>query len=161
MQFYFSIGSILDSGGSVNMLILSPDSKMGLFGMTKCQYTYSDYLDSCSQDVVALTKFRLSLHPFPIERGRYVRPKLPRNKRKCVFCNDYIGSEFHVMMECNNRILKDLRIDFMSKVLNVCPDLQLLPLQQQFVYIFSCNDTSIIKETCSWVAKCYEVHNKI
>ena len=41
-----------------------------------------------------ITKFRISAHTLNIEKGRYTRPKVPREKRTCKYCND-MESEAH------------------------------------------------------------------
>ena len=55
------------------------DSKLMLYGKVKRQYSHETYLDSDCYDLRSLVKFRMSIHGFPIERGRYHKPKTPRN----------------------------------------------------------------------------------
>ena len=45
------------------------------------------------------TQIRLSSHLFFIERGRWNRPKLEANDRKCTVC-DIIEDEYHCLIEC-------------------------------------------------------------
>ena len=48
---------------------------------------------------ISLSKFRLSSHNLAIERGRY--ENIPRNERKCIFCNlNVIESEYHLLLVC-------------------------------------------------------------
>jgi hypothetical protein len=50
----------------------------------------------------ALTKLRISAHTLRIETGRYSRPPLDRNERKCQLCNSNdIEDEFHFIFICN------------------------------------------------------------
>ena len=56
-----------------------PSTKLGLYAHLKNDYKYESYLDSAHIHRNELSKFRLSSHWLPIERGRYVRPKLERS----------------------------------------------------------------------------------
>ena len=54
------------------------------------------------------TKFRLNSHTFLVERGRWLKPKLVYEERKCSFCKSGgIEDEYHMAMLCT--VLKDLR----------------------------------------------------
>ena len=53
--------------------------------------------------------FRLSIHWLPIERVRYDKPNIERNKRLCSFCNAAVGNEFHVLMACTNPQVLEIR----------------------------------------------------
>ena len=35
-----------------------------------------------------LSNFRSGCLPLAVETGRYTRPKIPLNERKCIFCNN-------------------------------------------------------------------------
>ena len=133
-------------------------SKLLLYSYVKKEYSYERYLDSGCQNLPALTKFRMSLHWLPIERGRYHKPKIPRRERFCIFCRQRLGSEFHVMMECKSDILKQLRTFFLTKIYDICQSLSILSPQQQFIYIMTCGDMDIISNTVEWVTKCNEIH---
>ena len=47
---------------------------------------------------IALSKFRVSNHKLPIERGRY--ENLERSERKCNVCH-VLGDEFHFLFLCS------------------------------------------------------------
>jgi hypothetical protein len=48
---------------------------------------------------IALSRFRLSSHQLEIERGRY--SNIPRDERKCRFCNrNVIENEYHFLLVC-------------------------------------------------------------
>ena len=49
---------------------------------------------------IALTRLRLSNHNLRIETGRHLRPKLPRQERKCFICIDEIENELHFVVKC-------------------------------------------------------------
>ena len=80
-----------------------------------------------------------------MERGRYNKPKTPRNERLCLFCRKCIGDENHVMMECDHDILKNIREYYISQIvtkilqwsiylqiffqiLHLCTDMNIAPL---------------------------------
>ncbi len=49
-----------------------------------------------------MTKFRISSHRLPIERGRYNKPPLPPEERICTTCpNKPIEDEQHIVLECD------------------------------------------------------------
>ena len=49
-------------------------------------------------------KLRVSNHDLMIERGRYHKPKVPREQRLCFFCRDIgnkqVEDEMHFLCEC-------------------------------------------------------------
>ena len=49
---------------------------------------------------MALSRFRLSNHSLLIETGRYSRPKIERDDRKCFICKDEIEDELHFVTKC-------------------------------------------------------------
>ena len=49
---------------------------------------------------INLTRFRLSNHTLLIETGRYARPRIDRNERKCFKCENEIEDEFHFVTIC-------------------------------------------------------------
>jgi len=59
---------------------------------------------------IAFTRFRLSNHNLPIEKGRY--ENVVRQERKCRYCK-VIGDEYHYLFECY--LFRDDRRLFLSK----------------------------------------------
>ena len=50
---------------------------------------------------IYFTKLRLSSHKFLVERGRWVKPKVPYNERRCTLCNNPdVQDEFHITLCC-------------------------------------------------------------
>ena len=47
-----------------------------------------------------LTKLRISAHALHIETGRYSRPPVPRDKRVCYSCKQFIENEEHFVLYC-------------------------------------------------------------
>ena len=49
----------------------------------------------------ALLQFRLGSHTLPVEQGRFSRPQIPRNLRRCSLCSTRsVGDERHYLFEC-------------------------------------------------------------
>ena len=61
-----------------------------------------------------LCEFRLSNFKLPIVGGRY--NNIPRNQCFCDFCDEnLLGDEFHILLECTNEQIKDLRSNHLPK----------------------------------------------
>ena len=54
------------------------ETKLNIYSRIKTHYKYETYLNLHPYNKI-ITKFRLSNHYLPIEKGRYVKPKLNRN----------------------------------------------------------------------------------
>ena len=76
--------------------------RQNIYSRIKTHYKYETYLT-----LHYFTKFRLSNHYLPIEKGRYVKPKLNRNQRICTFCKSHVGDELHVLFECEHGTIKN------------------------------------------------------
>ena len=49
----------------------------------------------------ALLQFRMGSHALPVEQGRFARPVIPRNLRRCTLCSTRsVGDERHDLLEC-------------------------------------------------------------
>ena len=81
------------------------DCKMQLYSHIKDNYAHEKYFDVKCTELIDFTRFRLSLHCLPIERGRYSKPKTPRTLRVCQFCTKHLGNEYHALMECKHETL--------------------------------------------------------
>ena len=92
--------------------------KLQLYGKLKREYKYEKFLDLGYMRAKSLLKLRMSLHNFPIERGRYANPAVPRHDRICQFCrSDSVGDEFHVLMLlCQHDSLKNIRTKYMKLI---------------------------------------------
>lgn len=51
-------------------------------------------------NLISLIKFRTSNHRLPVEVGRY--NDTPFHERRCPFCVNSLGDEYHYIMECNH-----------------------------------------------------------
>ena len=70
----------------------------------------------------AITKFRISAHSLPIERGRWM--SVHRNKRICPLCigND-LGDEKHYIFHCTNINLVEVREKFLDEIYKTSPEI--------------------------------------
>ena len=77
------------------------DSKLHLFSHVLDLNYIPNYLQHTSDRNLTrdITKFRLSAHCLKIERGRYTKPKTPRNNRICPHCT-LVETEKHFFLEC-------------------------------------------------------------
>ncbi len=85
-------------------------SKCKFYSSIKLQYGPDMYMDiSVSRNIRRYyTKLRLSSHKLLVERGRWTKPKINYEDRKCTFCNSgEIDDEYHLVMTCD--FFKDLR----------------------------------------------------
>ena len=63
-----------------------------------------------------ITQFRISAYTLNFRKGRHARPKVPRDKRTCKYC-DEVGSEAHFILYCNtydnlrNVLFKEFGVD--------------------------------------------------
>ena len=95
----FYTSSILES--EVHNLKQNCDSKLAIYSHIKTNYNYEPYLKSHPYNMY-ITKFRLSDHYLPIERGRYMKPKIPRPERTCTLCKSSVGDEIHALFLCKS-----------------------------------------------------------
>ena len=94
--------------------------KSELYHKIKKSYHFEKYLDSNLQPELKrnLTAIRISGHCLPIE---YLRKKgIERDKRYCNLCDENeIGTEQHVMVDCNNKEMVKLREQLKSNLIKI------------------------------------------
>ena len=61
--------------------------------------SFTQALTYTSSGIHLIRKNYLNTNSLNIERGRYTRPKLPRDKRTCKFCNE-VETETHFVVYC-------------------------------------------------------------
>lgn len=94
------------------------DSKLNTFASCYKDFKLQSYLDFNlpKNKVKFLTKLRISAHILHIEKGRYSKPKLPRNLRLCSVCNE-LENEEHFILHCKkfmnlrNKLFSNLNLD--------------------------------------------------
>ena len=125
------------------------DTKLKIYALIKKGYAYENYLDC--QGFASLTRFRLSCHWLPIERGRYIRPAVPREERICMLCKQAVGTEFHGLFKCTNPQLTNLRTKYLNIMCNIKKQLSRFDDCQRFLYILSCKDQALNPIACQWI----------
>ena len=77
------------------------DSKLMLFSNVLDMQSIPNYLKLFSDRAITreISKFCMSAHYLNIERGRYTKPKTPRNDRICPHCTS-VETETHFFTEC-------------------------------------------------------------
>ena len=91
------------------------ETKLNIYSRIKTHYKYETYLNLHPYNKI-ITEFRLSNHYLPIEKGRYVQPKLNRNQRLCTFCKSHVGDELHVLFECEHGTIKNINTTYHNEI---------------------------------------------
>ena len=73
-----------------------------LFGLEFNQVLYKDMSNDIDRKII--TRWRLSSHSLYIETGRYKRPEVKRDDRKCLIC-DILEDETHALLNCKAHYL--------------------------------------------------------
>ena len=89
----------------------------------------------------SITKFRISNHRLPIESGR--KNSIERPNRLCTACNLFVGDEKHVLLNCTNKILTQLRFKFIARIHNTSPQFIKLSSDSQILYILGMYDETL------------------
>ena len=134
--------------------------KLHIYVMVKNNFRYESYLDNINKYTTTLTRFRLSCHWLPIERGRYKKPIIPREQRFCTFCQNCVGNEFHGLLMCTGTNLENLRKVFLPKIISICPQIQKLSTHDIFLYLIKCHDKSVTTVFAEWVDKCNNLYKE-
>lgn len=91
------------------------ENKLNTFSKIYSQFSLQNYLafGLPKSKTKELSKLRISSHDLLIERGRYFRPKVPRENRLCMTCNK-IEDEEHFMIHCSR--FSTIRNDLFMKM---------------------------------------------
>ena len=139
-------------------MIRENDSKLALYCSLKKHFVYEKYLDVGCQHLTEFTKFRMSNHWLPIERGRYTKPKTPREERFCYFCKNNIGTEYHVLMECDDILMKELRLRFTAKIFKLHPLMEEWPSRSIFQYAMMGIESNFTRLMADWITQCNKLN---
>ena len=106
---------------------------------------------------VTISEYRIAItnlcHKLPLEIGRY--NKIPREFRICNLCpNILFGDEFHLICECSNPRLHNLRIKMLNKIEYLVPTFNKLSKQNQLSYLIALVDKDITNIFSNIVMKC-------
>ena len=88
-------------------------SRLTLYSSIKDDFKEEQYISDVKYYKYrsAITKFRISAHTFPVEKGRW--QSIPRDQRLCPLClGNLIGDEKHYIFYCTMDKLVDIRKDF-------------------------------------------------
>ena len=109
-----------------------------LYHNIKTTFGYETYLDVLPINLrMYLAKLRLSAHSLHIQTGRYARNRVPRNERRCLFCdNNDIEDEFHFVVKCS--CFSSLRKKYLK------PSVYTRPSMFKFIEMLKSDDTVIL-----------------
>ena len=131
-------------------------NKLRTFVRFKKSFKMEHYILSCEPTLRKnFTKLRISAHKLDIEMGRYAKPKVAPENRKCQQCSlNKIEDEFHMFMECpfyameRNKFVSELE-DFTTFDFKINKD-----VFYDIMSSFS-GDPEICKIICSYVNACF------
>ena len=99
-------------------------SRCRLYREIKFTFEMEPYLqNNCNCELrQCLTKIRLSSHKFLVERGRWAKPQIIFQERKCTLCGQLdVEDEHHVLLICSQ--YSGLRAKFIRKQFYVKPSM--------------------------------------
>ena len=94
---------------------INNSSRLTLYSSIKDDFKEEQYISDVKYYKYrsAMTKFRISAHTFPIEKGRW--RSIPRDQGLCPLClSNMIGVEKHYIFHCTIDKLVDARKDFVK-----------------------------------------------
>ena len=106
-----------------------------IYYKVKKQYKFEEYLH-LNQNTLRrhITNIRISTHSLPIESLRKLG--IPRNERLCPLCpTNEIGSEFHILMNCPNPKLTELRHHLDSNLKTLYEQWEKMSKSNKFIYL--------------------------
>ena len=127
------------------------DTKLTYFVQLKTEYMYEKYLNYNRHRYIS--KYRLSDHNLPIERGRYVKPKIPKELRLCTKCKLAMGNEIHVLLECKNTHSKNLNDEFLNEIITICQQFTILQNSEKVIYLLKACDRDVTAILAKWLEK--------
>ena len=132
---------------------INSTSDFRIFKKVKQSFGFERYLNLDNKTLrIAITKVRLSSHLFFIERGRWSKPKINAEDRKCDLCNT-IEDEYHCLIECPK---------FVNERKNCLPEtLKKRPSMYEFVIFLQCSHPTMYHKLgllCFKVMKVYKTH---
>ena len=116
-----------------------PGGKLRMYCTYKHEFKLEKYLLQIkSKDKRQyVTRLRVSSHNLYIEKGRYVRPKIPANQRFCQFCNNKsIDDEIHFVTSC--KLNSELRDDMYSIINQFIPSFCTMDIHEKFHFLITC-----------------------
>lgn len=113
-----------------------------IYKQIKKNYRPEQYISSLENKNLRqhITKIRTSAHCLPIESLR--KKRVPKELRLCNLCNCNIGSEFHVLMQCPQQEMVELRQTLKNKIMTINPQLHKFSSNDLFQYLLLANEKS-------------------
>ena len=135
-------------------------TRMMTYASYKTNFVTEKYLDLIPvvKHRVALTKLRTSSHNLEIERGRYVRPRVKPEQRRCVVCN-VMDDEIHFVTQC--RINACERRIFYQKMSSADPQFTSLNDKEKFIYLMQSNDQETLRWFAKYIYKSFHTRNEL
>ncbi len=111
-------------------------------------YEIKDYIY-----IMALARFRISLHNLKIETGWYSKPKLEVNLRKCIYCDSHeTEDEVHFLNKCT--FFTNERKLLYSKCSKYIHDIYIMNHNVAFIHIMTSTEPSVILATAKYHFTC-------
>jgi hypothetical protein len=124
------------------------------YSLIKSEFQCEKYLSSVSNNKCrnALCKLRTGSHTLEIERGRHLRPIIPRTERLCNICN-LIEDEFHFVTKC--RLYNDERAILYAKIISLIPDFLLMSDMEKFTTMLTSNNEHLLSIVAKFIYKSF------
>ena len=100
----------------------------------------------------------ISSHNLEIERGRYVRPRVKPEQRRCVVCN-VMDDEIHFVTQC--RINACERGIFYQKMSSADPQFTSLNDKEKFTYLMQSNEQETLRWFAKYIYKSFHTRNEL
>ena len=99
-----------------------------------------------------MTKLRISAHKLAIETGRYARPFIPSNMRKCLLCDSgEVEDEFHFLFNCTSP--KNERAILFESAYENCALFSIMNKVDKLKYLLSC-EGKLNQRSCQILQEC-------
>ena len=110
--------------------------KADSYRLFKNNVKYENYLTDIRnrKQRVSFSKYRLSDHCLMVEKGRHIKPIIPRNERFCPSCPTEVEDEIHFITQCtayNNRP------NLFNKIESDVPNFLNMDNQEKFIFLMS------------------------
>jgi hypothetical protein len=132
---------------------VSQNAKLELYKEIKHNYIIEPYLSVIknSKQRQVICQLRTSSHKLPVETGRYTNT--PRNMRLCPLCQQSVGDEKHLILECTS--LDNLRSELLQHIASIKPNITKLDKTSLLRYLMMFHDVDLLPGVSSITTKMY------
>ena len=102
----------------------------------------------------ALAKFRCGVAPIAIETGRYGTNRVPVHERTCLFCDNLIENEYHVLFQCSFYV--EERKPLLNLLHTASPEFESLNAEEKLQTVFGNQNIDMIKELAKTLFTCLQ-----